>query len=185
MAWHAGDVLEGARTVATLQEALAGRGLVLATAPRAVAGLEGFSPEEAAVRLAEESAPPPALVFGSESSGLTLDELSRCSGLVVIPTDAAYRDLNLSQSVGLMAYLAFRDGGAHPPRRPERAPQETVDAVGDDLLDLARRVWFLHHEDAPVGRELKGLLQRAGISRREAGLLRSMGRRIRARLKER
>jgi tRNA/rRNA methyltransferase len=184
MAWHAADVLESSRTVATLAQALEGVGFALATAPRATAGLEALGPEEAAGRLAAEAAHPPALVFGSESSGLTLEELALCAGVVVIPTSPAYRDLNLAQSAGLLAYLIFRSGGGvRAAAAPERATQEMVAAVGEDLLDLALQVRFLHHRESPVGRELRGLLQRAGLSRREAGLLRSLGKRVRARLR--
>lgn len=184
MAWRASDVLTGARTVGALKEAVADCGLVLATAPRAYAGLPGYSPEEGARLVAASGPRPAALVFGSESSGLTKEEVALTGGVVVIPTDPAYRDLNLAQSVVVLAYLCFREGGgAAPASRPEAASHGEVEAVAEGLRDLARSVGFLQGGGEPVGRELKGLLHRAGLSRREAGLLRSLGRRIRARLK--
>lgn len=184
MAWGASDLLERARTCATLAEAVAGCGLVLATAPRAYSGVPGLTPEEGAERLSQDAGHPSALLFGSESSGLTLDEISACSGVVVIPTDPAYRDLNLAQSAVLMAYLIFR-ASAHgrPPGRHEPAPHEEVDSVALAWLDLARDAGFLKHAGAPVGRELRAILHRMGLSRRETGLLKSLGRRLRARLR--
>ena len=183
MAWRASDVLDAARTAGTLREAVADCGVVLATAPRACAGLPGLTPEEGARVLAGAAPAPAALVFGSESSGLTKEESALAAGVVVIPTDPSYRDLNLAQSVVLMAYLCFRErGGAPPPGRPEAATHEEVEAVAEGLRTLARETGFLQRGGEPVARELKGLLHRAGLSRRETGLLRSLGRRIQVRL---
>ena len=183
MAWHAKDVLEGARRVADLEEALADRALVLATAPRAYAGIAAHSPEEASARLCSEDSGPSALVFGSESSGITLEEISRCAGVVVIPTDPAYRDLNLAQSAAVMAYLLHRAGtGAPTPSKAERATHQELSAVAGDWTQLAREVGFLRTGGEPVARQLRSLLHRSGLSRREAGLLRSFGRRVQAKL---
>jgi len=178
MAWHAEDVLEKARTVATFAEGVRGCGLVLATAPHGGTRMKNLTPEEAAEAIANEAAPPPALVFGSESSGLTNEELAACSGVVVIPTDPAYRDLNVAQSAVVMAYICFRRAGTvRPPHKPERATHSEEEAVADGLKRLALNTGFLKSGQEPVARELRALVHRAGLSRREAGLLRSFLRR--------
>jgi tRNA (cytidine32/uridine32-2'-O)-methyltransferase len=185
MAWHAGDVLDRARRVETLEEALADRALVLATAPRAYSGISAHSPEEAAEKLCSEGSRPSALVFGSESSGMTLEEISRCAGVAVIPTDPGYRDLNLAQSAAVMAYLLFRSGeGSAAPSKPEGASHQDLSAVAADWLEIAQTVGFLQTGGEPVARQMRSLLHRSGLTRREAGLLRSLGRRIQSRFRD-
>ena len=180
MAWRAADVLESARTFSDLRTALSGCGRVYATAPQSYARLPSLSPEEAVRALGEPSDLPGALVFGSESSGLTLEEMALCAGVVVIPTDPAYRDLNLAQSAVLMAFLAFRAGGdASSPLKAAVASHEEVQRIADVLLDLASEADFLKHGGEPVARELEAFLHRTRLSRREAGLLSSLFRKLR------
>ena len=98
------DVLEGARVVATLGEALAGVTWVGATAmtPRDF-GPPTFAPREAFAGLAE-SGHRVAFVFGSERFGLSNEDLYTCHACLSIPTDPRYGSLNLAQAVQLVAY---------------------------------------------------------------------------------
>lgn len=188
MAWHAADLLERSRHVATVNEALEGCALAFATAPQSAGRLASVTPEEAATALAALPPDAPgALLFGSESSGLTNEEAARCAGVVVIPTDPAYRDLNLAQSVAVMAYICFRarrdlqklDGVRLP---PERAAHEFVEGTADAMMEVAARTGFLSGGGGPVSRELRHWLHRTGLTRREAELLRSLWNRILASL---
>lgn len=184
MAWRAADVLDRAVTVPALAEAVAPCTLVLATAPHAAARLENLEPEEAARRLAERAEEETALVFGSESSGLTAEETACCSGVVVIPTDPAYRDLNVAQSAAILAYLVFRarGQGGLPPREGEEARHGDREDLAVRLLETARRAGFLKRGDEPVARELKAMVHRLGLRRRDTEILRSLLRRLIARL---
>ncbi len=186
LAWHASDVFDRADRVASLEEAVADCGLVLATAPRAYRGVRAMPPEEGAERLAEAFGEGPALVFGSESSGLTLEEIACCSGVVVIPTDPAYRDLNLAQSAVLMAYLVFRRARRAPaPQRPETPRHRDLEGLADMLLGLADEAEYLRGDRDPMARELRAMLHRWALTRRDTELLRSFVRRIRPRLSAR
>lgn len=178
-AWGAADLLERARHWGSLDEALEGCGIVLGTAPQPAARVRTLLPEAAAELLLSQPDPLPALVFGSESSGLTSRECARLSGIVVIPTHPAYRDLNLAMSAAIMAYLLYRESGAGPSfAEIIRAPHEDVDAVADGMLDLGLRSEFLQGKEIPVARELRSMLHRVGLTSRETGLLRSLWRRI-------
>lgn len=179
MAWGAADLLESARQVGTIEEAISGCGLVLGTAPQAVNRVRSLLPEEAADLLCAELEPQPALVFGSESSGLTSAEAARLAGVVVIPTDPRYRDLNVAMSAVVLAYLLRRGTSPHPGFHGDpRAPHAEVEACADGMLTLGLRSGFLPDTGAPVARELRAMLHRAGLSSRETGLLRSFWRRI-------
>lgn len=180
MAWHASDLLEAARFFPDLRSAVAECGRVLATAPQACARMPALSPEHAVEVLTGPSDRPGAIVFGSESSGLTLEEMALCAGVIVIPTDPAYRDLNLAQSVVVMAYLLFRAGRVPSARKSSAAGHAEVQRVADLLLDLARSSDFLKQGGEPVAHELEVFLHRAALSPREAGLLSSLFRKLRA-----
>lgn len=183
MAWHAADLLEAARFFPDLRSAVLDCGHVFATAPQAVARMPALSPEGSAELLAGPSDRPGAIVFGSESSGLTLEEMALCAGVVVIPTDPAYRDLNLAQSVVVMAYLTFRAGWTSPARKPAMAEHAEVQRAADLLMDLARGTDFLKQGGEPVARELEAFLHRSALTPREAGLLSSLFRKLRHGLK--
>ncbi len=104
MASGATDVLDNARVVATLAEALAGVTWACATAmtPRDF-GPPTFAPREHFAGLAA-SRHRVALVFGPERTGLANDDVYRCHACISIPTDPVYGSLNLAQAVQLVAY---------------------------------------------------------------------------------
>lgn len=100
------SVLDAARVVATLEEAVADCAWVVAASarPRHL-GDEPLQPTEAATRLivAAQDAEV-ALVFGSERTGLTNDELERCHAQTLVPANPAYASLNLAAAVQLYAW---------------------------------------------------------------------------------
>ncbi|HEV2491636.1 MAG TPA: TrmH family RNA methyltransferase [Terriglobia bacterium] len=51
-----------------------------------------------------------ALLFGSEKTGLSTEEMSYCHGLVRIPTTAACASMNLGQAVAVCCYELARAG---------------------------------------------------------------------------
>ena len=102
----AAEVLDNARVVDSLDEAIADCGLVVAAsaedrripwpvldARRAAADIARAS-REAEV----------AVLFGREDNGLSRAELMRCNLHLAIPTSAAYRSLNLAMAVQIVAY---------------------------------------------------------------------------------
>ena len=103
------DVLESAEVVETLDEALVGCRRVYGSSarPRRIGG-EIVTPREAAGGcrqiLEQWGDAEVAIVFGRERSGLTNDELDRCTSLLRIPTNPGYSSLNLAAAVQLLAY---------------------------------------------------------------------------------
>src|SRR5215213_4611431 len=100
---HASDILESARIVATLDEAVSDCVVVAGTSAR-VGGLyrrQSVLPlPEMAPRLVEAMpAGPVALVFGPERTGLENDEVTHCHWQVTIPADDEYPVMNLAQAV--------------------------------------------------------------------------------------
>ncbi|GFM86080.1 tRNA (cytidine/uridine-2'-O-)-methyltransferase TrmJ [Pseudomonas cichorii] len=103
----AGDILEGAQVVATLEEALVGCSLVLGTSARDRSlPWPMLDPRESGVKVVEQAGQGAevALVFGREHAGLTNEELQRCHYHVHIPSDPSFSSLNLAAAVQVLAY---------------------------------------------------------------------------------
>ena len=98
------DVLERARIVATLDEALAGVEVLCATAmtPRDF-GPPTATPRQHLPGLAAEGRSV-AFLFGSERYGMRNEDVYRCHVALTIPTAPDYGSLNLAAAVQLVAY---------------------------------------------------------------------------------
>lgn len=98
------DVLEGARVVATLDEALEGITFACATAmtPRDF-GPPTHAPRRLFETLSRQSHRV-AFVFGSERFGMSNEDVYRCHACLSIPTAPNYGSLNLAQALQLIAY---------------------------------------------------------------------------------
>ena len=168
------DVLESARRVDTLAEALADVHLSVATtAVRGRHVFERLTPVELA-RLAEETLGDEhtlGIVFGREEFGLTGTEVAMCQRTASIPTAPDYETMNLAQSVAVFCYelgkgLASRAKEANPARG------ELVHALNTRARVLLDRINFFG--DKSVDRmcaELQALAGRAHLSTREASML--------------
>ncbi len=98
------DVLEKARIVATLDEALDGVTYLCATAmtPRDF-GPPTASPREHLAGIAP-SGHSVAFLFGSERFGMMNEDVYRCHVALTIPTDPRYGSLNLAAAIQVIAY---------------------------------------------------------------------------------
>lgn len=98
------DVLQRARVVATLDQALEGMDTLCATAmtPRDF-GPPTSTPREHLPALASRAGGV-AFLFGSERYGMRNEDVYRCHVALTIPTAPAYGSLNLAAAVQLIAY---------------------------------------------------------------------------------
>jgi len=109
MASHAKDIIEGAKVVESLEEAVAGANLVVGTT--GVRGLStdrhlrvpSLSPRELAERL-QGTDGEVALLLGREDDGLSREELVDCDIVVSIPTGCEYPIMNLSHAAAVLFY---------------------------------------------------------------------------------
>jgi tRNA/rRNA methyltransferase len=183
LASGATDVLEGARVVATLAEALDGVTFACATAmtPRDF-GPPTHAPRELFATLADE-AQRVAFVFGSERFGMSNDDVYRCHACLSIPTDPRYGSLNLAQAVQLIAYDWRQALGGFPVQPRTAVPQAADGAAVQGLLDHWERtmveIGFLDPA-APkkLMPRLNQLLNRAQLTREEVDILRGLARAI-------
>ncbi|MCC5862599.1 MAG: tRNA (cytosine(32)/uridine(32)-2'-O)-methyltransferase TrmJ [Gammaproteobacteria bacterium] len=177
----ADDLLTAARVCATLDEALAGCGLVMGTSARlrSVAWPQLEPREAAAVLLESARECPVALLFGTEKSGLSNEELDRCQVLVNIPANPVYSSLNLGMAVQLLVYelrLAWL-GEARAPAERDVPPARAEDLerfyahlqqvlINSDFLDPA--------QPRQLMRRLRRLYARARPDEQELNILRGI-----------
>jgi len=126
----AADVLQSARVCASLSEALQGTVHALAVSARrrelAHASTDARSAAQELIALARQGEV--ALVFGTEMSGLTNEEILQCRAVAHIPTDPACSSLNLAAAVQVMAYEARLAAlGASLPALAEAEPARHED----------------------------------------------------------
>ncbi len=100
------DILDNARVVSSLQEAVEDCGLVIGASARSRnIPWPMVSPEQCAQKaVTEASVNKVALVFGREDAGLNNEELQLCHFHVQIPADPNYSSLNLSAAVMVICY---------------------------------------------------------------------------------
>ena len=183
LASGATDVLEGARVVATLAEALDGITYVCATAmtPRDF-GPPTFAPRDLFGRLRDE-AQRVAFVFGSERFGMANEDVWRCHACLSIPTEPRYGSLNLAQAVQLIAYDWRQALGGFAVQSRTADPEVADAAAVQGLLEHWQRtmveIGFLDPA-APkkLMPRLNQLLNRAQLSREEVDILRGLARAV-------
>ncbi|PLR32535.1 tRNA/rRNA methyltransferase [Chimaeribacter arupi] len=101
------DILEKARHYPTLEAALDGIDLTIATTARSRSHYHYYcTPQELQAQLEEKQQwiHHAALVFGREDSGLTNEELALADLLTGVPMQADYPSLNLGQAVMVYCY---------------------------------------------------------------------------------
>jgi len=100
------DILDNARVVASLQEAVEDCGLIIGASARSRnIPWPMVTPEQCAHKtVTEAGVNKVALVFGREDSGLNNEELQLCHFHVQIPADPNYSSLNLSAAVMVVCY---------------------------------------------------------------------------------
>ena len=126
-------VLANARAVATLEEAIAGCGCVIGTTAGTARvpeiPLEAWSTVAASLPALPPRLPV-ALLFGSEKTGLGIEEISYCDRLARIPTLPDAPSMNLGQAVAVCAYELARQAAPAiadtPPAVPGAAAAEAV-----------------------------------------------------------
>ena len=102
----ADDVLEQAKVVGTLAEAISDCVYVAGASARSRSiNWPCMEPKDCAARLIEEGQQGTvAVVFGPENSGLCNSDLDHCDTLLTIPTDPAFSSLNLAMAVQVLTY---------------------------------------------------------------------------------
>jgi len=120
-------IVQNARAVSTWEEAVEGCSIILGTSSfhqrpfaHAVIELPNMNRHFASYAASEHL----ALVFGSERSGLSNEELARCQAIVRIPTRREAPSMNLGQAVAVLLYEWGRSAWEAPAAPAPSSAQE-------------------------------------------------------------
>ena len=184
MASGATQVLDAAHIVDTLDDALAGAALAigLSARPREFAGRVLPVRSAAVEAVANAAHGEIALVFGTEMSGLSNDELARCGIVATIPANADYVSLNIAAAVQVVAYeLRVAATGGDVWRAPRFAPA-TADEIEALYAHGTRTLVAMRILDPRMPKRLlprlRRLFARAGLEKEEVNILRGILARI-------
>jgi TrmH family RNA methyltransferase len=103
---RADDILQRTEVFDAIQPAIAEHKLIVGTSARSrTLPWPMLEPRELAQKIAKDPTQRPvAILFGTENSGLTNEELSLCHYHVCIPTNPDYSSLNVASAIQLIAY---------------------------------------------------------------------------------
>ncbi|OED07699.1 RNA methyltransferase [Methanosarcina sp. A14] len=175
MSSHARDVLEGARIVSTLEEAVKGANLSIGTT--GVASLKTgehirlplYTSRELKERLKDCSGTI-AILFGREDTGFRNDELKSFDMLFTIPTFEIYPIMNLSHAVAVVLYeLSDLEGGNSP-----LADGFDLQLLYEHMEKLLEEIDYPPHKKDKTYLMLRRIFGRAGLTPREVQTLRGV-----------
>ncbi len=182
---HALPVLQAARVVPTLADAVSDCGWVVALSARSRhlgdAPMLPWAAAQRALPLTREA--PVAFVFGCERTGLTNAELEHCHATTLIPANPGYTSLNLSQAVQIMAYelrrAAYPDVQVSAPKaeHPWYAPPsaDDMERFYEHLQRILSATGFLDPANPRhLMRRLRTFFNRASPDRNELNILRGI-----------
>lgn len=178
----ASAVLQEATACATVAEAVADCSLVIGTTAvgerdlrhpllalkdAAAAMLSSLQTEGEGTRV--------AILFGSEKTGLSNEELSHCNSLLTIPMfqhrDSRHLSMNLGQAVAVCLYELVRERPLTQPVKPveEAAPaaeRERLTVLLTELLEATE--YTRHHPANSKPEDLRRLVVRMNLARTDA-----------------
>ncbi|PJE79382.1 tRNA (cytidine/uridine-2'-O-)-methyltransferase TrmJ [invertebrate metagenome] len=155
LASGADDILDNAKIVSSVEEAISDCHYVVGTSAR-IRGisLPLGSPRSCSVRMIEEAVAgnKVAILFGREDRGLTNEELQHCQVQIHIPTDEHFSSLNLSQAVQVICYelrmsaLEIHGGVAMPKvKSHELVSVDDMEHYYAHLYETLIEIGFLDH----------------------------------------
>jgi len=193
----AGDLLAAAQVFPALADAIADCTLVLGTTAVTAGGRRDLvhpldtlaESAEQARRHLENPEARVAILFGSEKTGLSNDDLSHCHRILRIPTREEHISMNLGQAVAICLYEFMRTLNTAGELRPEAAAPEPassgeVERLTQMFLEgLQSSGYIAPGAEAATEEKLRRHLRRFTLTRHDAQLALGMARQILWKLK--
>ena len=171
----ASAVLANAKTFTTVAEAVADCTLVVGTTAVGERALQHplHALPEAAIAIHTELTREnsrTALLFGSEKTGLSNDELSHCHWLLTIPMqqheDLRHPSMNLGQAVAVCLYELVRQTGVHAGTGvPEAARADDVERFTTLLNEVLEKTGYMRRHPSNCDEaQIRKLVLRMGLA---------------------
>lgn len=191
LASGAADVLENARIVATLDEALAHTTLSCALTSRKrelTAPLQ--TPRQLVPELlqAASDGQQVALVFGNETFGLSIEEVQNCNRLMTINGNPDYFSLNLAQAVQVVCYELFSQTDmpmTHLQQETRPATHEQITGMVGHMESVMNDIGFFNRRNSErLMRRMQNLFMRADTQTEDIDIIRGFLNTVKRRLKD-
>lgn len=179
MAAGADDVLQNAVVCSSIDEALQGVAFTVAmTARLRDISIPVKTPREAMPEVLQQAATQPvALLFGTEMSGLTNEEMGKAQLGVNIPANPDFSSLNIAASVQVMAYELSVAAQSYQPEVQEITPatHERVEGLYAHLEKTLLEIGFFTTQNpSRLMQRLRRLYSRTRLEDEEINILRGM-----------
>lgn len=179
MAAGADDILQNAVVCGSIDEALKGVVFTVAMSARLRdISIEVKTPREAMPQVLQEAqAGPVALLFGTEMSGLTNEEMGRAQLGVNIPANPAFSSLNIAAAVQVVAYELAVAAQGFTPVVPEIVPatHERLEGLFAHLEKTLFEIGFFTSQNpARLMQRLRRLYSRTRLEDDEINILRGI-----------
>lgn len=179
MAAGADDVLQNAVVCSSIDEALEGVVLTVGmTARQRDISNEVMSPREAMPQVVQQATVQHvALLFGTEMSGLTNEEVSRSQMLVNIPANPEFSSLNLAAAVQVISYELSVAAESYQPvaQLAQPAAHQQVEGFMSHLEKTLHEIGFFTTQNpARMMQRLRRLYARARLEADEINILRGI-----------
>ncbi|WMW25545.1 RNA methyltransferase [Methanolobus sediminis] len=179
MSSHARDLLENAKRVSTLDEAIEDCSIIIGTT--GIAGsrfdlhlrVPGYSPKEIKERLSGLDGKV-AVLFGREDNGFTREELKKCDMIMTIPTSEVYPVMNLSHAVAVVLYEFSDIKVAEAPLADAR----DMKILYEHLAELLDDIDYPEHKKEKTNLMLRRIFGRSCLLSREIHTLHGILRKI-------
>ncbi len=184
---NAQEILSSAKTVSTLEDALAEVDLIIGTTAKVGWSTRNvlrtpIDPKLLSQQISTQRGQV-ALLFGRESKGLTNRELDLCDTLVTIPSSSIYRTLNVSAAAGIIFYELFTSTLNENAIRKSEADGAALKRLEGYFDEICRELELSPHKEEITVRAFRNIIHRGYVSQREASLLTGAMRRASRKLK--
>lgn len=175
MSSHARNILENAKIVSTLEEAIDDCSIIIGTT--GISGsrfdlhlrVPGYSPAQMKERLNGLNGRV-AILFGREDNGFTKEELKKCDMIMTIPTSDTYPVMNLSHAVAVVLYELSELTNADTPL----AEPFDIQLLYEHLAELLNDIDYPEHKREKTELMLRRIFGRACLLPREVQTLRGI-----------
>ncbi|MBP5734286.1 MAG: RNA methyltransferase [Candidatus Methanomethylophilaceae archaeon] len=168
---HGSDILDDAKVVDTIREAVEGCTLIVGTSGVITSGDKNCARVPLPVRQFAEKVKdyeePIAILFGREDIGLLQEELEKCDLLVTVPTNDVYPILNLSHAATIVMYELF-DGKVNQPAKMEESNKDLLFESFNQLMIEGDYPEHRRHDTEVLFRRMMG---RAVVTRYEYNVI--------------
>lgn len=181
MASGCNKTLLGAKVFGSAKDAVAKAGFVVGMTCRTGKYRQNINmPDELASNLSGISQKNKvALLFGTERTGLTNEEIALCDALVTIPASSLNSSLNLSQAVLLVCYEILKLSNEFCEKEADEAvplaTSEETEQMYVHMEELFTRIGYLNPQNpGHIMMSIRSIFARSSLDSRDVSIIRGM-----------